>query len=256
MQAPDERPRQQPVDTARKPGSSDGGAARLRHRTFRRGTPAVGTTVPRVQQPILEVRRLTRCFGSREVLSQLDMTVAAGERVALRGPNGSGKSTLLRCVLGSLTPTGGEVRVDGKAAGTLAARRVVGATFSQDRSFYLRLSGRENLRFFARLRLRDVRRAHAEVERLGEELEIERILAQRVDRCSTGMVQQLGFARALMGDTKLLVLDEPTRSLDDAAVERLWGALDRRPRAGVLFATHRAEDVAHCHAERVLGAGA
>ena len=209
-----------------------------------------------MEQPILEVRGLSRSFGAREVLRGVDLEVSPGERLALRGPNGAGKSTLLRCVLGSLTPTGGEVRVDGQAAGTLAARRVVGATFSQDRSFYLRLSGRENLRFFARLRLRDVRRAHAEVERLGEELEIEGILAQRVDRCSTGMVQQLGFARALLGDPKLLVLDEPTRSLDDAAVERLWGALDRRPRTGVLFATHRAEDVARCHAERVLGARA
>ena len=208
-----------------------------------------------MQQPILEVRGLTRSFGDREVLRGLDLDLRPGERLALRGANGSGKSTLLRCVLGSLTPSAGEIRIDGVQAGTIAARSLVGATFSQDRSFYLRLSGRENLRFFARLRLRDARRADAAVERLGEELELERILAQRVDRCSTGMVQQLGFARALLGDPKLLLLDEPTRSLDDGAVERLWGALDRRPEAGVLFATHRADDVARCHDERVLRPG-
>ncbi|HEX8208106.1 MAG TPA: ABC transporter ATP-binding protein [Solirubrobacteraceae bacterium] len=203
-------------------------------------------------EPILEVRGLRRSFGTREVLTGVDLEIGPGERVALRGPNGSGKSTLLRCVLGALTPTAGEVRVDGNVAGTIAARRLVGATFSQDRSFYLRLSGRENLRFFARLRLRDARRADEEVERLGEELELDRVLAQRVDRCSTGMVQQLGFARALLAEPRLLILDEPTRSLDDAAVGRLWGALDRRPETAVLFATHRVEDVARCQSERVL----
>jgi ABC-type multidrug transport system ATPase subunit len=207
-----------------------------------------------VEQPILEVRGLTRSFGTRQVLDGIDLEVRPGERLALRGPNGSGKSTLLRCILGSLTPTTGAVTIGGHTAGTIPARQIIGATFSQDRSFYLRLSGRENLRFFARLRLRDTRRAHADVERVGEELELGRILTQRVDRCSTGMVQQLGFARALLGDPRLLLLDEPTRSLDDGAVDRLWGALDRRPEAGVLFATHRSDDVARCDDERVLAA--
>jgi ABC-2 type transport system ATP-binding protein len=207
-----------------------------------------------VEQPVLEVRRLSRSFGPREVLRGIDLELQPGERLALRGANGSGKSTLLRCVVGSLTPTAGEIRVAGTEAGTVEARQFVGATFSQDRSFYLRLSGRENLRFFARLRVRDRRRAYAEVERLGEELEIGRILAQRVDRCSTGMVQQLGLARALLGEPRLLLLDEPTRSLDAGAVERLWGALDRRPQAAVLFATHHADDVARCDHERVLDA--
>jgi ABC-2 type transport system ATP-binding protein len=213
-----------------------------------------GNSVSAVEQPILEVRGLTRTFGEREVLKDLDLEISVGRRLALRGPNGSGKSTLLRCVLGALTPTSGEVRIDGHTAGTIPARSIVGATFSQDRSFYLRLSGRENLRFFARLRLRDARRAHAEVERLGDELELGRILTQRVDRCSTGMVQQLGFARALLGDPKLLLLDEPTRSLDDDAVERLWGALARRRELAVLFATHRADDVDRCDDQRVLAA--
>jgi ABC-type multidrug transport system ATPase subunit len=63
------------------------------------------------------------------------------------------------------------------------------------------------------------------------------------------MVQQLGFARALLGDPTLLLLDEPTRSMDEAAVARLWAALDRRSQVSILIATHRPQDVEHCHDE-------
>ncbi len=78
---------------------------------------------------------------------------------------------------------------------------------------------------------------------LEQELELQAILDKRVDRCSTGMIQQLSLARALIGDPAVLLLDEPTRSLDTAAVDRLWQALHARPEAAVLIATHRDDDV-------------
>jgi ABC-type multidrug transport system ATPase subunit len=86
------------------------------------------------------------------------------------------------------------------------------------------------------------------VAELEEELEIGAFARQRVNRCSSGMIQQLALARSLLGSPALLVLDEPTRSLDDEAVTRLWAALDRRPRLAVLIATHRLDDVDHCDA--------
>jgi ABC-type multidrug transport system ATPase subunit len=195
---------------------------------------------------LVMIRGLRRTFGEAVVLDGLDLALAAGERVALRGPNGSGKTTLLRCLAGTVKPTAGEVRVGGHVAGTLRARRLLGASLSQERSFYLRLSGRENLRFFARLRGLAAREATAAVSRVEEELELAAIASQRVDRCSTGMVQQLGFARALLTEPALLLLDEPTRSLDDGAIGRLWQALERRPATAVLIATHRAEDAERC----------
>jgi ABC-type multidrug transport system ATPase subunit len=198
---------------------------------------------------VIEVRDLRRSFGSREVLAGVDLSIAAGERVALLGANGSGKSTLLRCILGAVEPTSGTVLVGGEPAGSAAARLLIGATLSQDRSFYLRLSGRDNLLFFARLRTGTLRAAKAEVARVVEELEIEEIAARRLSRCSTGMVQQLGFARALLGAPRAVLLDEPTRSLDAGAAGRLWAALDRRPEVAVVIATHRDEDTTHC--ERV-----
>jgi ABC-type multidrug transport system ATPase subunit len=146
-----------------------------------------------------------------------------------------------------LTPTGGTITVGGYRAGTIGAGRLIGASFSQERSFYLRLTGHDNLVFFARLRTTGKREAATLVADIEEELALAEIASERVDRCSTGMIQQLAFARALLGRPKLLLLDEPTRSLDEQAVERLWGALDRRTtHAAVVLATHRPDDVDRC----------
>ena len=197
-------------------------------------------------EPLLAVTSLTRSLANRIVAGPLDLQVETGERVALVGPNGAGKTTILRCATGALVPTTGEVRVAGHLAGSAAAKPLVGASLSQERSSYLRLTGRANLVFFASLR--HSRRADAtkQVRALEEELEIGHIAATRADRCSTGMLQQLSFARALLGSPRLLVLDEPTRSLDADAVERLWAAVDRRPDTAVLIATHRQDDLDRC----------
>jgi ABC-type multidrug transport system ATPase subunit len=213
-----------------------------------------GPDPPRTgRERVLEVAGLDRRFGQREVLRDLHVRIGQGERLAVTGPNGSGKTTLLRCVSGTLMPSGGRVEVCGHVAGSVAARRRVGVSLSQERSFYLRLSGRNNLLFFARLRHRGEREARTATEALIDELELGTIAAERVDRCSTGMVQQLALARALLGSPALLVLDEPTRSLDPEAVERLWGAVDRRPGIALLIATHRSDDVDRCTERLDLG---
>jgi ABC-type multidrug transport system ATPase subunit len=193
----------------------------------------------------MSARGFTRTFDERVVVGPLDLDVHRGEQIALVGPNGSGKSSFLRCVAGTLTPSDGDVRVGGHPAGSRAARRLIGASLSQERSFYRRLTGQANLLVFAQLR-EPIDRAREDVAGLIEELGIGDIAAQRVDRCSSGMVQQLALARALLGAPALVLLDEPTRSLDSAAVERLWAAIERRPDAAVLFATHREGDVARC----------
>jgi ABC-type multidrug transport system ATPase subunit len=203
--------------------------------------------------PVLALEAATRRFDDLVAVDALDLVLRAGERTALLGPNGSGKSTVLRMVAGTLTPSSGDVRVLGHPAGSLPARQSIGASLSQERSFYLRLTGRQNLRFFARMRGFGRRAAATRVAALEEELELADIAGKRVDRCSTGMVQQLAVARALLGDPALVLLDEPTRSLDAGARERMWGALERRPQLGALIATHLPDDVEHCGASVVLG---
>ena|SRR5438874_1982592 len=196
--------------------------------------------------PALLLRGVSRSFGDKLALRPLDLELKPGERAVVRGPNGTGKTTLLRCIAGTLIPSAGEAWVCGHEAGTLAAQRLVGCSLATDRAFYLRLTGRANLRFFARLRNATERAALQDVESVVEELEIESIVAQRLDRCSTGMLQQVGLARALLGDPALLLLDEPTRSLDEEATARLWAALERRPGTAALIASHRAEDLERC----------
>ena len=195
---------------------------------------------------ILRIEALNRRFGEHEVIHSLDLGVASGERVAMQGPNGSGKTTVLRCIAGTLTPNSGRIDVGGHPVGAIEARRLIGASLSQERSFYLRLSGRANLLFFARLRFDSEGVAARRVGELEEELQIREITRERVDRCSSGMIQQLALARALLGEPRLVLLDEPTKSLDVDARARLWGALDRRRDAAVLFASHLDEDLVHC----------
>jgi len=195
---------------------------------------------------VVEINGLGRRFGDHEVVGSLDLSLAPGERAAFWGPNGSGKSTVLRCIAGTLYPSRGRVLVNGFLAGTLEARRAVGASLAQERSFYLRLTGHVNLLFFARLHSASEREARRRVGAIEAELELEDIAAERVDRCSTGMVQQLGFARALLGNPAVVLLDEPTRSLDEDARGRLWAALERRPATATLIATHLKEDLDRC----------
>jgi ABC-type multidrug transport system ATPase subunit len=145
-----------------------------------------------------------------------------------------------------LLPDRGEIRIGDYAAGTMAARRLTGISLAQERSFYLRLTGYSNLLFYARLRCATEREARRQVASLEEELELAEIASRRVDACSAGMLQQLAFARALIGTPRLLLLDEPTRSLDVEAVGRFWTAIERRVQTAVLIATHRDQDLEDC----------
>lgn len=194
---------------------------------------------------VLDIQGLSRSFRNVPVVRRMDLQLEDGQRVALSGPNGSGKTTVLRCIGGTLDPSAGQIRVLGHEAGTFQARAVTGPSLSQERSFYRRLSGFENLMFFARIRHVSKKEAVKEVRELEQELSLSEILRRRVDRCSTGMVQQLAFARALLGFPRLLLLDEPTRSLDDAAMHRIWAAIDRRDVA-VVLASHLSADHERC----------
>jgi ABC-2 type transport system ATP-binding protein len=141
-----------------------------------------------------------------------------------------------------------------RAPGGVAQRAAsLGTSLSQERAFYLRLTARENLLFFGRLRLGSKKLAARAVGALEEELLLGSILDRRMAECSTGMVQQVGIARAFLGDPLVAALDEPTRSLDEAAIDRFWAALERRPEIAAIVATHRAEDATHATQTLDLG---
>jgi ABC-type multidrug transport system ATPase subunit len=199
---------------------------------------------------VIRIDGLARGFDDQMVLRDFSLSVDPGERLLLHGPNGAVKTTLLRCILGTLVPDAGSVMIAGHAAGSVAARALVGASLSQERSFYMRLTGFENLLLYARVRGLSKRAAAARVRTVADELELGQMTKRRADRCSTGQLQQLAFARTLVGEPGAILLDEPTRSLDEAARERTWSALDRRPDAAVIIASHLDEDAGR--ATRIL----
>lgn len=180
--------------------------------------------------------------GQTLALDDLSLTVPTGNTLVLLGPNGSGKTTLLKLICTMLLPDSGRILVD-EADTQLASRdvrRKVSFAVATERSFFPRLSARENLDFFAALD--DVPR-EARRERIEQLLEATGLLESAdilVMKFSTGMYQRLGLARALMKDPPVLLLDEPTRSLDPAAAAHFWELIRDLPPRGhtLVVASH------------------
>lgn len=181
-----------------------------------------------------------------EALSGVDLAVGSGEIVGLVGPNGAGKSTLIRIIATVLDATSGGVTVDGfdTLSRPLEVRRRIGLVLSDERSMYWRLSGRENLEFFARMAGMERRTARARAGELLARFD----LASRdrmVYAYSSGMRARLAIARALVHEPPLLVLDEPTRSLDPVATKDVGSIMRDLATAGraVLLSSHRVDEI-------------
>ncbi len=203
-------------------------------------------------------------FGAGHVetyaLRGVTLTVLPGEVVSLLGPNGSGKSTTLKLISTILLPDRGAVIVNGHntANGAQSVRRCVGYALASERSFFPRLTVRENLMFFATLE--DV--AWGERRIRANEVVLQAGLEDHADKqvikLSSGMHQRLGIARALLKHPRVLLLDEPSRSLDPAAASCLWDLMRDLADQGmtVLLATHNlAEAVAVSDRVAVLRKG-
>jgi ABC-2 type transport system ATP-binding protein len=195
---------------------------------------------------MLELRDAGRRFGTHRIFSGLDLDVPAGMRLLVAGGNGSGKTTLLRCLSGTLALSAGRGTVSGLRVGSLAARRLVGVCLAAEHGLYGTLSAHDNLMLVARLRL-PLHRVVGAVAQVERELDIERFAGEPVQHCSAGMRAKVTIGRALIGEPALLLLDEPSRSLDDRGRGLLWDALDRRPQVACVMASHHDDDRTRCH---------
>lgn len=198
--------------------------------------------------PPLAILGLTAGYGTRTVLAGVDLVLPAGTVTALVGPNGAGKSTLVRAICGRLPPRTGVIRICGIPAADVEARARIGLA-PQDIALYRALTIAENLAVFARLA--GVRRADvaACVARVMARTGIEERANERIDRLSGGWQRRANVAAALVGNPRLLVLDEPTVGVDAPARADLAELVQRLAAdgLGVLVITHDfafAEEVA------------
>ncbi len=168
-----------------------------------------------IDEPALSVAGLTRDFGDRTALDGVGFELAAGESLVVLGPNGAGKTTLLRIIATLLRPGGGEVRVLGARLPGEAwkARGRIGF-LGHEPLLYRDLSGRENLRFHAKLHGLRGEDAERRIDALLAAVGMERRADQHVAELSAGMRQRLAVCRCVLHEPELLLLDEPDSHLD------------------------------------------
>lgn len=199
--------------------------------------------------PAIDVRGISKRFGSVDALLDVTLAVMPREVVGLLGPNGAGKSTLTRILATTVLPDAGVATVCGidVVAEPARARHVLGVSLSDERSWYWRLSGRQNLRFFAALYGYGRKQSAERVSELLHRFDLDAAADRRFDGYSAGMKSKLSLARALLPDPPVLLLDEPTRSLDPIAAaefRKIIVQLVEEHDKAVLLATHNLEEAA------------
>src|SRR3954452_21629110 len=188
---------------------------------------------------MIELRGVTKTFGPKRAVDQLDLHVRAGELFAFLGPNGAGKTTTIKMVCGLLAPTSGVVRIGGLPATRQEARQLL--AYVPDQPYlYEKLTGREFLRFVVEMYGLDRRLAERRLAELIETFEMADFVDELCENYSQGMKQRVVFASALVHDPKVLIVDEPLVGLDPRSAGIVKDLFIAQARSGVavLMSTH------------------
>jgi Cu-processing system ATP-binding protein len=210
----------------------------------------------------IELQSVQKHYGRSVAVADVSLDLPEGQTVALVGHNGAGKTTLFKLMLGLTRPTGGKVRVLGEDPGSTAGRetRMNIGYLPENVVFSGALTGREMLRFYASLKGRSARDCDALLEQVG----LGEARDKRVNAYSKGMRQRLGLAQALLGEPRLLFLDEPTTGLDPLVRQSFYELVGELRSRGVtaLLSSHalseleaRIDHVVIMHHGKVLAAG-
>ncbi len=191
----------------------------------------------------VEIRELTKRFGDLQALAGVDLHLSPGEVLGLLGPNGAGKSTLVRALVGRVRPDRGEIRLLGRPADEPGARAVLGYV-PQEIALYGVLTAAQNLRLFGRL----LGLAGPPLERAVADAlafsNLEERSGDAVEPFSGGMKRRLNLAVGILGDPKVVLLDEPTVGVDPQSRERIYEMIGELAQRGVsvLYTTHYMEE--------------
>jgi ABC-2 type transport system ATP-binding protein len=223
----------------------------------------------------LSVQNVSKTFSSSNVLGlfgrsnrkqikaldDVSLTIPPGSITALVGPNGAGKTTLINTICGLIYPDSGNVSVCGhlSPAENQEARNKIGLVTTNDRSFFWRLTGRQNLNFFGALYRLSRQETESRVDQLIAAFGLSHAADRRFHTYSTGMKKRLGLARALLHRPEILLFDEPTVNLDVIAVRDLLQLVSKEIIGSgrcILWATHLFDEVLRiCDRVAVLVAG-
>ncbi len=181
-------------------------------------------------------------YGDHQVISELDLSIASGESLAIIGHNGAGKTTLMKLILGLARPSSGRIELWNQAVngGSLQGRDSIGF-LPEAVSFHGGLSGRDMLRFYARLK----GETPGQCDELLELLGLSDAAGRAIRTYSKGMRQRLGLAQALLGKPRLLLLDEPTSGLDPFLRQHFYDIIAQRQAAGatILISSHALTEI-------------
>jgi len=191
---------------------------------------------------LLDAKGITRKLGHRNILSNVDISIHAGEVVSVFGANGAGKTTLIKILSTLLPPTSGEIWINGLEVNKHrdAVRRLVGVVLHEPLA-YLDLSPYENLKFLGRIY--NIRSMEERIHHLLSDVGLKQFAREPMKNFSRGMIQRFMIAKALLHDPPILFLDEPFSGLDISAVNLIINRieLERQRNKGILLTTHNLE---------------
>ncbi len=192
-----------------------------------------------MNKSIIELKNIAKSFGKQNVLKNINLNVQQGQIVGLIGPSGSGKSTIIKIALGMEEADKGIAKIfEAKMPNRKLLSKI--GYMAQTDALYMTLTGFENLKFYAKMKGIKSSELQLQIDHVAEVVDLKDALNKRVEGYSGGMMRRLSLGIALLGNPKLLILDEPTVGIDPALRRKIWRELKRIKNSGqsILITTH------------------
>jgi len=192
-----------------------------------------------MENAIISMKNVVKKFGKETVLNHIDFDIPQGKIIGLIGPSGAGKSTIIKIILGMEKTQQGTATVFGKIMPNRQLLNRIGYMAQTD-ALYEALTAKENLQFYADMKGLPSQKSNRQILHVAEVVELTNDLDKRVAGYSGGMKRRLSLAIAMLGDSQVLILDEPTVGIDPALRRQIWSELHKMRDEGktILVTTH------------------